>query len=175
MTSTVAKPAVIELAPASFAQTIAMGTQAPATTCTVINMGIAPLNYAATTNAAWLSVTPTSGKSTGETDVLSITYNTSGLSRGHYSAAISLTDSGALNSPQIIPVGLDVIAFGDFDSDGDVDQQDFARFQACLTDIGFPYAPGCLAGDSNGDGVVDYQDVPAFIHCMNGANKPPGC
>ena len=79
------------------------------------------------------------------------------------------------NSPQSIAVNLDVIAFADFDSDGDVDQEDFGRFQKCLTDFGIPYAPGCLAGDSNGDGAVDFQDAPAFINCMNGPNRPPGC
>ena len=57
-----------------------MGTQAASDTFTVLNMGVAPLNYTAGANAAGLSTTPTSGKSTGESDVLSITYNTSGLS-----------------------------------------------------------------------------------------------
>jgi len=68
-----------------------------------------------------------------------------------------------------------VIAFADFDSDNDVDMEDFGKFQACLDGFGIPYAPGCLAGDSNGDGTVDSQDITPFLNCMNGPNHPPGC
>jgi len=174
--STVAKPPLIQLGSTSpFAHTIARGTQVPSDTFTVINMGVGPLNYTASGSAAWLSASPGSGKSTGERDTLSITYNTATLDRGHYTGAINVADTTATNSPQSVAVNLDVIAFADFDSDGDADQDDFGRFQVCLTDFGFPYAPGCLAGDSNGDGAVDYQDVPAFINCINGPNMPPGC
>ncbi len=175
VTSAVAKPPLIQLNQTLFAHTLAMGAQAADDTVTVINMGVAPLNYMAGANAAWLSATPTSGKSTGETDTLTVSYDSAGLSRGHHSAAVSVADATALNSPQTVAVDLDVIAFADFDSDDDADQQDFGRFQTCLTDFGIPYAPGCLAGDSNGDGAVDYQDAPAFINCMNGADRPPGC
>ena len=76
---------------------------------------------------------------------------------------------------ECIATNLDVIAFGDFDSDGDVDQADFGRFQACLAGLDVPYATGCLAGDSNADGVVSSEDLSAFVNCMNGPDKPPGC
>ena len=71
-------------------------------------------------------------------------------------------------------MGLDVIAFGDFDSDGDVDQQDFARFQRCLTDFGMSYASGCLAGDrATGPWTIKMSKL--FHQLYEWRGKPPGC
>lgn len=63
---------------------------------------------------------------------------------------------------------------GDFDLDGDVDQGDFGRFQACLSGFGKPYAAGCGDADLDGDGDVDQGDVDRFRACFSGANvRPP--
>jgi hypothetical protein len=176
VSSTVSKPPVIKLNKTSLAfQAIALGTQAANDSFTLINMGVAPLNYTVSTDAPWVSVTPPTGRSTGETDTLTVTYNTPGVSRGHHLAAISVTDATASNSPQTIAVDLEVVAFADFDSDGDVDQEDFGRFQACLSGSGVSYAQGCLAGDSNQDSAVDEFDARSFLNCMNGPDQPPGC
>jgi len=64
---------------------------------------------------------------------------------------------------------------GDFDLDGDVDQQDFGHFQACLSGPGTPYAAGCADADWDGDGNVDTDDLSVFLNCMGSANQPPGC
>jgi hypothetical protein len=173
---TAPKPPAIQLSKTALAsQTIAIGSQAVDDSFTVINMGSGPLNYTITTDVPWVSVTPSTGKSTGETDTVAVTYNTAGLSRGHHSGAIRVTDATASNSPQAIAVDVEVIAFGDFDSDGDVDQEDFGRFQACLNEPGIHYAEGCQAGDANADGAVDVTDFTAFLNCMSGPDQPPGC
>ncbi len=58
---------------------------------------------------------------------------------------------------------------GDFDLDGDVDQEDFGRFQACYS--GFdPAAPGCEAARMDPDLDVDAEDFTLFFGCMT----PPG-
>mgnify|MGYP003346391826 CR=1 FL=1 len=41
------------------------------------------------------------------------------------------------------PFGMPSPMWGDFDGDGDVDQADFGRFQACFSGSGTGYGPGC--------------------------------
>lgn len=67
---------------------------------------------------------------------------------------------------------------GDMDHDGDVDQEDFGRFQACFTGSSFPQQdPQCQAARLDGDNDVDADDLVVFRRCMTGANVPgdPGC
>ncbi len=66
----------------------------------------------------------------------------------------------------------------DFDRDGDVDQSDFGRFQACLTGPGVPQTdPDCRDANLDGDSDVDQDDFGIFEGCMSGANMPadPDC
>lgn len=53
--------------------------------------------------------------------------------------------------------------FGDFDNDGDIDEDDFEQFRICYTgaDAG-PVVPQCEPGDSDADGDVDCVDWQAF-------------
>ena len=57
----------------------------------------------------------------------------------------------------------------DVDEDGDVDQDDFARFQTCYTGVagGYDY-PTCWRMDANDDGRVDQADLDAFEVCASG-------
>jgi Dockerin type I domain len=63
----------------------------------------------------------------------------------------------------------------DLDRDGDVDQEDFGLFQACLSGSGVAVAAGCADADLDGDGDVDQADLDAFRACFRGANIRPGC
>jgi len=63
----------------------------------------------------------------------------------------------------------------DYDSDGDVDQDDFGRFQACLSGSGRTPSPGCDIADFDSDNDVDQEDFSIFRECMGGTNKPPEC
>jgi hypothetical protein len=63
----------------------------------------------------------------------------------------------------------------DFDGDGDVDQDDFGHFQACLSGSGFAPQSGCDDADLEGDNDVDEFDFNIFEGCMNGAEQSPGC
>ncbi len=49
---------------------------------------------------------------------------------------------------------------GDFDSDGDVDLKDFAKFQACFGSIA---GLTCEPGNMIGTGVIDAQDFEQFV------------
>jgi predicted esterase len=68
-----------------------------------------------------------------------------------------------------------VLSASDFDKDGDVDQADFGYLQACLSGIGEPNSPMCVAADLSGDGDVDQIDLALFQSCLGGPNISPGC
>lgn len=58
---------------------------------------------------------------------------------------------------------------GDFDEDLDVDQEDFATLQLCLSDV-LPVPLECVSTDLNLDMIVDGDDVLVFLDCMTGAD-----
>jgi len=64
---------------------------------TVSNGGGGTLNYTLTTNQPWLSVSPVSGSSAGEADVIDVSIDASGLLPGIYTGVIDVSQSdGAL-------------------------------------------------------------------------------
>ncbi|MDM8006822.1 MAG: hypothetical protein QUV05_11830 [Phycisphaerae bacterium] len=70
----------------------------------------------------------------------------------------------------------------DADWDGDVDQVDFAAFQACYTGsvTGEGLSPGCACFDrspAGGNDAIDQDDYSAFEQCASGPGIPanPGC
>jgi hypothetical protein len=73
-------------------------------------------------------------------------------------------------SPPAIP--------GDFDGDGDVDQEDFGRFQACYTGDGVAQTePQCAGAVIDDDLDVDSGDFDIFRGCLSGPEIPgdPDC
>jgi hypothetical protein len=66
---------------------------------------------------------------------------------------------------------------GDMDGDGDVDQEDFGLFQACLTVPGDPIGPECLSADIDQNELVDQHDTTLFERCLSGPMvvADPGC
>ncbi len=66
------------------------------------------LNWKATSDRAWLAVSPTAGSTSSETDLLIISVNSSSLAAGSYNGTITLADPNASNSPQTIAVALTV-------------------------------------------------------------------
>jgi len=80
------------------------------------------------------------------------------------------------DAPNIIVSGsatLTLAPLGDFDCDGDVDQEDFGLFQVCYSGPGREYPSGCENADFNADDDVDSDDFNIFQQCMGGANNPP--
>jgi hypothetical protein len=72
--------------------------------------------------------------------------------------------------------------FSDADLDGDVDMDDFAEFQKCITtgagSGGAVILAGCECWDQNGDGAIDDTDfVHGFMNCGTGPAIPadPEC
>jgi len=82
------------------------GTNPLAKTINLSNPTGGTLSWALTESAPWLALNISSGTTTTETDQISASVGISGLSAGTYSTIISVTASGAGNSPQQIPVSL---------------------------------------------------------------------
>jgi len=61
--------------------------------------------------------------------------------------------------------------FADADTDGDVDQDDFAALQLCIT-AAPEILPGCECFDREPDLDVDSSDVAAFAACGSGSEVP---
>lgn len=82
-------------------------------TFTVENVGTGMISYTITTDQPWLSVSPSSGTSSGETDSITIDYDTAALPiGGPYTAKITVTSPEALNTVEVIDVALRVVATG---------------------------------------------------------------
>lgn len=99
----------------------ATGSNASAQSFTIKNAGVGTLNYSITDDQSWLSVSPASGNSTGEEDTITVSYNTSGLIEGSYSATITISDGASGNSPQTILVSLTIVDNGIYFFDLGVD------------------------------------------------------
>lgn len=112
LTVTAAPSPTIGLSPASLSFTAVQGAGNPAAkSVNITNGGAGTLTWSIADNAAWLTLSPASGTTTTETDPISVTVNTSGLTAGTYSAMITLTATGgATNTPQTVPVTLTVSA-----------------------------------------------------------------
>ncbi len=79
--------------------------------------------------------------------------------------------TGGCSSATSNAASLVVNPTGDFDLDGDVDQEDFGHFQACLAGPSVPVTdPNCLDANLDGDSDVDQDDCAIFRGCMTGAN-----
>jgi len=77
-----------------------------AKTLQVRNTGGGDMTWRAWVSAGWLSVTPDTGSSAGETDLLLVTPRVTGLIPGTYQATITIVAPRASNTPQLIPVSL---------------------------------------------------------------------
>jgi hypothetical protein len=77
-------------------------------TVRIRNGGGGSLSYTLSWAAPWLSATPASGTSTGQDNSHTVTANSAGLAEGSYAGAITIASPGAVNSPQVIGVTLQV-------------------------------------------------------------------
>jgi hypothetical protein len=99
-------PPAIDVSSDSLAFTGTVGGANPASqSFSVTNAGGGTLTWSASDDAAWLSLSPTTG--TAPTDVTA-SVNTSGLSAGNYEAQITINGTGATNTPVTVPVMLTV-------------------------------------------------------------------
>jgi len=99
----------ISFSPKSLSFTAGEEGSTPANkTLEIWNSGVDTLHWTLSDDAEWLSENPTSGSSTGERDTVVLSVDITGMSDGAYSTSITITASGASNSPQLVPVSLHI-------------------------------------------------------------------
>jgi hypothetical protein len=169
----------IGLNPVLLTPSVEEGGDAAPDTFTVANLGIDALTYTVSEDVNWLSVSPTGGSSDGEEDPITVTYSTSGLALGTHTDVITVSSPEAGNSPQNVTVQMTIEPHpGDFDADGDVDQDDFGHLQSCFSGAGVSQDEfACRDAMLDADDDVDADDFGIFQACMSGANVPAvyGC
>lgn len=104
LTVTSATTPTLTVSPLSLSFTYQTGGATPAAQPVTLSSSSA-LNYTAVSSAAWLNATPASGATPAS---LSVSVNPSGLAVGNYTGTVTVTASGASNSPQKIAVSLAV-------------------------------------------------------------------
>jgi hypothetical protein len=100
------KPSIL-LNPTSLSFSGTAGGPSPlAKPITVSNPTGGTLTWTLSETAAWLGLNIMSGTTTTEIDSISASVSTTGLAAGTYSTVVSVTASGASNTPQMVPVTL---------------------------------------------------------------------
>jgi len=92
---------------------------------------------------------------------------------------LTVTDAmSQLASDTVLVTVTDAGIPGDMDGDGDVDQSDFGRFQACISGPDVPQTdPACQDATLDDDDDVDADDSDVFTLCVSGPGVPgnPQC
>ena len=96
----------IALSASTFSFTAQQNSTNPANqTLSISNTGGGTLNWTATDDAAWLTLSPASGAGAG---TVTLSVNTTGLSAGTHTATISVAATGASNTPRTATVTLTI-------------------------------------------------------------------
>jgi len=99
----------ISFSPSNLSFSAVEGGADPANqTLEIWNSGEGILNWTLSDDAAWLSEMPMSGNSTGEHDNVTVAADITGMSAGNYTANITISATGANNTPQVVPVSLHI-------------------------------------------------------------------
>lgn len=77
---------------------------------------------------------------------------------------------GTCGTAPIVDMGAYEAMSGDYDFDGDVDTDDLATFQVCVSGPAVRHATGCAKGDLDNDEDVDEGDFGRFQRCYRGAS-----
>ncbi|HEG42557.1 MAG TPA: LamG domain-containing protein [Phycisphaerales bacterium] len=72
----------------------------------VQNSGGGTLNWQISESISWVNVSPGSGVSTGQTDTVTVSFDTAGLTGGFYSCDLIISSPDAINNPQLVTVNL---------------------------------------------------------------------
>ncbi|MBZ5640299.1 MAG: S8 family serine peptidase [Acidobacteriia bacterium] len=192
---------LIGVAPTTLSQTVSQGQNAAGQVLEVWNAGAGTLGYSISDDAPWLSVAPSTGTSTGEHDPIQVTYGTSRLAPGDYSAVITLTGP-ASDSPRTVAVYLHVngALVADAQTVGTLEDRPFAVTltgsgpggETLTFNVVTPPAKGVLSGvapsltytpnaDANGSDRFTFkvsdgqlESAPATVTvAINAVNDPP--
>ena len=105
LTITSAQLSTLNTSPASLSFTYQTGAATPPSQTVNLTSSASALTYTTATSATWLSATPASGSTAG---TLTVSVNPTVLAAGTYMGNVTVTSSGASNSPKAVPVTLTV-------------------------------------------------------------------
>ena len=109
-----AQQPILRLSTTTVAATVGQGSNAPNQSVLAYNIGTGTLSVAATSTASWVQIalTPAAACAASPSGCYPIvlSFSTSSLAAGTYSALIEVTDPGAVDAPQSIAVSLTVAA-----------------------------------------------------------------
>ena len=74
----------------------------------VSNLGTGTLRWEATYDCSWLTVEPTAGESTGDTNLATLSVDIAGLAMGTYNCDLTISDPCASNNPETVTVTVTV-------------------------------------------------------------------
>ena len=141
------------------------GSNPAAATVSITNGGNGTLGFTASSDSAWLTATPTSGTAPQN---LQISASTSGLAIGTYTGHITVTATGAQNSPATIIVTLNVVMATDWLMvDHDPARTGYAPDETALSVSTVPNLQ--LNWSTVVDGSVTSQPLYAHAVQVNGA------
>jgi hypothetical protein len=99
-------PPTLSVSPSSLSFSATAGGSSPAAkTLTVSNTGGGSMDWTASDDASWMTVSPASGTNGG---TVTVTPNIAGLSAGTYNGTVTVTAAGADGSPKALAVTLTV-------------------------------------------------------------------
>jgi hypothetical protein len=141
---------------------------------TVSNSGKGVLNYHISVDVPWASAGVVNAAAGTEADIVTVHYSPWSLFSGLHTGTITISAGRPDVPPQTVALSILVtpppFAFCDFDTDGDVDMEDFGRFQSCLTSPGDEQTdPVCAGALLDDDQDVDQHDADRFIQCLSGS------
>jgi type IV pilus assembly protein PilY1 len=103
-------PSYIDISDTTLGETCYIGYDADSSTFTITNSGAGEMNFTLSDDADWLTLSDTSGTlASGESTTITVTYDTDAKDADTYEATITITDSGATNSPVEIAVSVTVM------------------------------------------------------------------
>lgn len=80
----------------------------PDQTFTISNSGLSTLNWQITETCPWLSVSPTSGSVSTDSNTVTVSVDIAGLAGENYNCDLTITDPLAENNPQTVSVNLSI-------------------------------------------------------------------
>jgi len=101
-------PPTIALSPSNINFTAIVGQAPPPSQALAVNnASLGSFSWTASSDSSWLSIGPSSGSTPG---VVSATVSATGLAPGNYTGHVMITAGGISNSPQSIPVALQILS-----------------------------------------------------------------
>jgi hypothetical protein len=151
---------LIGLTPAQLSFSANQATNPSSQTFTVTNSGGGTLNWSAQEDAAWLSLSASSGAlGPGATQTVTATVTSATLNPGQFQTSIVVSDPNAANSPQSLPVSLMVIEVAN----------SVIRGTVSVEGSGLPGVSVTLTGKESRSGVTDASGRYEFSGLTSGA------